>query len=192
MKKIFTAIILSAFLIVGNNFCSAAMPQNEMYLGGLTYGTSTAKFIRMYGSPSRTEGGVEYMYTCYYGESVSINYDAYKNAIFSIKVTDNNGWHTPKGLAVGMPISKAIELYGNADFEKYGADKAAYVYFHNNGKCNNYGLIILVDSYTDKILSLEITGDNSMVNFEDFFEPTINYQLGIEEIDENKSENVTQ
>lgn len=181
MKKIFTAIILSAFLIVGNNFCSAAMPRNEMYLGGLTYGSSTAQMLRMYKSPNKTEGGIEYMYDCTYGKSVKISYDAYNNKIFKITVLDNNGWKTPKGLAVGMSVSQAIELYGNADFEKYGAEKAAYVYFHNNGKQNDFGFVILADIYTDKILAMEITGDNTMATFDDFFEGKINYMLGIEE-----------
>ena len=180
MKKILTSIILSVFLIVGNNFCSAEMPRNEMYLGGLTFGSSTAQMLRMYGAPNKTEGGVEYMYDGYYGDGVRISYDAYINKIFQITVTENNGWKTPKGLAVGMTVSQAIELYGNADFEKYGAEKAAYAYFHSNGKSHDFGLIILADIQTDKILSLEITGNNSMVNFDDFFENRINYFLGIE------------
>lgn len=180
MKKILTAIILSAFLIVGNNFCSAQIPRNEMYLGGLTYGTTTAKMLRMYGAPNKTEGGIEHMYDCYYGDGVRIGYNSYTNKLFEIVVTENNGWHTPKGLAVGMTVSQAIELYGNADFEKYGAEKAVYAYFHKNGNANDFGLIILADIQTDKILTLEITGNNSMVTFDDFFENRINRMIDIE------------
>ena len=178
--KTFIAIILSAFVILGNNFCSAAMARNEMYLGGLTFGSSTHQLFRMYGFPTKTEGGIEQLYDCQYGDSVKIGYNAYDNKIFKITVKENNGWTTPAGLAVGMTIDKAIELYGNADFEKYGADKAIYAYFHSNGKENDFGLVIMVDIYTDKILRLEITGGNPMVTFEDFFEPTVNYILGIE------------
>ncbi len=181
MKKILTAIILSAFLLLGNNFCNAAMPRNEMYLGGLSYGSSTAQFLRMYGKPARTEGGVEHMYTCYYGNSAQIGYAADINKIFSITITDNNGWNTPRGLAVGMTIDKAVELYGNPDFEKYGAEKAAYVYFHSRGNSHDFGFIIIFDNATAKILKLEISGDNSMVTFDDFLEGKINYELGIEE-----------
>lgn len=178
--KTFIAIILSVFVILGNNFCSAAMSQKEMYLGGVTFGSSTPQLFRMYGFPNKTEGGVEQLYTCYYGDGVEISYNAYNNKIFQIIVTENNGWKTPKGLAVGMTIDKAIELYGNADFEKYGEDKAVYAYFHSTGKANDFGLVILVDNATDKILRLEITGNNPMVTFEDFFEPSVNYWLGIE------------
>lgn len=181
MLKILTAIILSAFLLIGNNFCSAAMPQNEMYLGGLTFGSSTAKFLRMYGNPTKTEGGVEHLFSCYYGDTVQINYAADINKIFSITITDNNGWHTPRGLAVGMTIDKAVEFYGNADFEKYGAEKAAYVYFHSRGNRHDFGFVIIFDNATEKILKLEITGDNSMATFDDFLEGKINYELGIEE-----------
>ena len=178
--KTFMAVILSAFVIFGNNFCSAEMARNEMYLGGLTFGSSTAQMLRMYKAPDKTEGGVEQLYDCNYGNSVKISYNAYNNKIFKITVLADNGWKTPKGLAVGMPISQAIEFYGNADFEKYGAEKAVYAYFHSNGKENDFGFVILVDNYTDKILAMEITGNNPMVLFDDFFENKINYMLGIE------------
>ena len=181
MKKFLTAIILSAFLIVGNNFCSAAMPRNEMYLGGLTFGSTTAQMLRMYGSPTKTEGGIEHLYDCTYGKSVKISYDAELNKIFKIKILDDNGWKTPRGLAVGMTIDKAVELYGNADFEKYANGKAVCAYFHNNGRANDFGFVIFVDNETDKILVMEITGNNSMATFDDFFEGKVNYLLGIEE-----------
>jgi len=181
MKKILTAIILSAFLLLGNSFCNAAMPRNEMYLGGLTFGSSTAQMFRMYGNPTKTEGGVEFLYDCTYGKSVKISYAADINKIFKITVLDNNGWTTPAGLAVGMTIDKAVELYGNADFEKFANGKAVYAYFHNNGKENDFGFIIFVDNETDKILAMEITGNNSMATFDDFFEGKVNYLLGIEE-----------
>ena len=80
-----------------------------------------------------------------------------------------------------MTIDKAVEFYGNPDFEKYGAEKAAYVYFHSRGNRKDFGFIIIFDNATEKILKLEISGDNSMVTFDDFFEGKINYELGIAE-----------
>lgn len=181
MKKILTAIILSAFLLVSNNFCSAEMPRSEMYLGGLTFGSSTPRMLKMYGSPDKTEGGIEYLYDCTYGKSVEISYNSYTNKIFKIVVSENNGWKTPAGLAVGMTIDKAVELYGNADFEKYGNEKIVYAYFHKAGKENDFGFIIFVDNETDKILAMEITGNNTMATFDDFFESHVDRLLGIEE-----------
>ena len=181
MKKILTAIIVSAFLLLGNNFCNAAMSRNEMYLGGLTYGSTTAQMLRMYRAPNKTEGGIEHMYDCYYGDGVRIGYNAYSNKIFEIIVSENNGWNTPRGIAVGMTFDKAVELYGDADFAKFGDEKIVYAYFHKAGKENDFGFIILVDNATEKILKLEISGDNSMVTFDDFFEGKINYELGIAE-----------
>lgn len=181
MNKFLTAIILSAFLLVGNSFCSASMPRNEMYLGGLTFGSSTVQFLKMYGKPTKTEGGIEHMYDCHYGDSVSIGYNAYTNKIFEIIVTENNGWNTPKGLAVGMTIDKALELYGESDFVQSGADKTVYAYFHSNGKENDFCFIILADDATGKILKMEITGSNPMVTLEDFFQSHVDRMLGIEE-----------
>lgn len=180
MKKILTAIILSAFLIVSNNFCNAAMSRNEMYIGGLTFGSSTVQFLKMYGNPTVTEGGVEHLFSCKYGDSVEISYNAEINKIFKITVTDNNGWKTPKGLAVGMTIDKALELYGDADFIKNGDEKTVYAYFHLRGNEKDFGFIIVVDNATEKILKLEISGNNSMALFEDFFEPSVDYELGLE------------
>ena len=77
-----------------------------------------------------------------------------------------------------MKVAKMLELYGNADFKKFGADRSIYAYFHSNGKRNDFGLLVLVDNDTDKILRLEITGDNTMVEFDDFFENTVDYWIG--------------
>lgn len=179
--KTFIAIILSAFVIFGNNFCSAAMPQKEMFLGGVTFGSSTHKLFRMYGFPSKTEGGVEQLYTCYYGNGVEISYNAYNNKVFEIVVTENNGWKTPAGLAVGMDFNKMFEINGEADFSQSYGDNTVYAYFHSNGKVNDFAFIALVDDMTGKILRLEITGNNSMVTLEDFFQSHVKRILGIEE-----------
>lgn len=181
MNKIFIAVILSAFAIFGNNFCSAAMAKNEMYLGGITFGTSTAQMLKMYGAPTRTEGGVEQLYACRYGRGVEISYNAYINKIFQVAVTENNGWHTPAGLAVGADFNKIFELYGAEDFSQSYSGKTVYAYFHSNGKRNDFAFVALVDDDNGKILRLEITGENPMVNLEDFFQSYVERLLGIEE-----------
>ncbi len=186
LKKILTAIILSAFVLFGNNFCSASMPRNEMFLGGLTFGSTSDYMIEIYGLPDTNERGVEYLSTCKYGSGVEIGYLSDQHKIFTIIVRENNGWTTPAGLSVGMTFDKAVELYGDADFEKVGDEKTAYAYFYYryNKEIQNYereaGFIILVDNATGKILEMRIETDNPMVGFEDFFEPSVNYLLGIE------------
>lgn len=167
LKKFLLVIVLMLFST--NNFCNAEMPRKEMYLGGLTFGSSTVQMLRMYGNPSKTEGGIEHLYTCHYGDTVTIGYNSYANKLFEIVVTENNGWHTPKGLSVGMTLDKMLELYGESDFVQSGADKSVYAYFHSNGKENDYGLIILVDDATSKILRMELFGGNTMAMFEDIF-----------------------
>ena len=181
MKKILTAVILSAFLIVSNNFCNAQMPRKEMYLGGLTFGTSTAQMLKMYSAPNKTEGGIEHLYTCYYGNGVKLSYNAYANKIFEIVVSENNGWNTPRGLAVGMTFDKAVELYGDADFAKFGDEKIVYAYFPTSGDKHDFAFLVVVDSATEKILQMEITGNNTMALFDDFFESHVDKLLETQE-----------
>ena len=181
LKKFLTMVILSAFLFAGNSFCSASMPRNEMFLGGLTFGSPTAQILRMYGAPDKTEGGIEHLYSCRYGDSVKLSYNAHINKIFEVIVTENNGWTTPAGLSVGMTFDKAVELYGDADFAKFGNDKTVYIYFHSNGNVKDFGFMIVVDNATEKILRMEITGNNTMALFEDFFENRIDTLLETQE-----------
>ena len=193
--KTFIAIILSAFAILGNNFCSAErgrydldrieMNRYEMFLGGLTFGSSIDTAFKMYGKPTANEQGAEFLSICNYGSGVEIAYLADTRNIFTIIVRENNGWTTPAGLAVGTNREKIFELYGQPEFTKVGKDKTAYAYFYYRyGSQNTYereaGFIILVDNATGKILEMRVETDNSMVGFEDYFEPSINYLLGIE------------
>ena len=183
MNKFLITIILIAFLIVSNNFCNAAMSRNEMFLGGLTFGSSSDEMLEIYGLPDTNERGVEFLSTCTYGSGVNIGYRADVKKIFKIVVKENNGWKTPAGLAVGMKIDKAFKMYGRPDFEKFGENKIACAYFHYNENLRDFGFIIFADRSTGKILEMRLEGDNSMALFDDFFEPSVDYELGIENKD---------
>ena len=85
-----------------------------------------------------------------------------------------------------MTIDKALEMYGAPPFSKSGKDLTAYAYFtyrfigDSSDYEKDYGFIILFDNATRKIVEMRVEGDNPMVGFEDYFEPSINYLLGIE------------
>ena len=106
-KKFFVALtfVLIAFIGIRFTICNAAMPYSEMYLGSLTVGSPFEEMRRIYGEPVYDEGHAEDNYGCHYGNSVNIGYNSYTKKLQSIRVTGNNGWKTPSGLAVGDNIS---------------------------------------------------------------------------------------
>lgn len=165
LKKFFVAMFLTVFALVSNNICSAKMPRSEMYLGGLTEGSKYNEMVRIYGEPTEINPGYEYISTYKYGNSVEIVHYSYRDSMCSIKVTDNNGWKTPSGLAVGQNISKVLDLYGNADYTESGTAKTAYCYFGEMYYSNDFkrnvpglGFIIVFNKNSGKILEMGVYG----------------------------------
>lgn len=176
LKKFFVAMFLTVFAFVGNSICSAKMPKSAMYLGGFTVGSSYFDMVRMYGEPIKT-GGAENNISAKYGSGVLIGYNNYNNKIQSITVTENNGWKTPRGLAVGSNISDVFDLYGNADYTESGSFKVAYCYFgemrysnSRQGYFPDFGFIILVNKNSGKILQMEVDGGGTMASFDETYQ----------------------
>ena len=166
LKKFFIAAVMSVFVLVGGQV--NAMPYSEMFLGGFTVGSSYSAMKRVYGEPVQNEGHSEANYSSHYGDTVKINFNNIVNRIQGIRVTANNGWKTPSGLAVGDNISKALDICGEPDYKKVGKYKTAYCYFHNMGGkyLDEYGFFILFNNESGKILRLELDGGNTMSGFE--------------------------
>ena len=157
LKKIFIAMFLTVFAFVSNNICSAKMPRSEMYLGGIGFGSTYNEMVRIYGEPTDTHYGIEYMSTHKYGNSVEIEYFSYSDRICSIVVNENNGWKTPSGLAVGQNISKILDLYGNADYTESGTAKTAYCYFGEvSGGTPDFGFVFVFNKNSGKILQMGV------------------------------------
>lgn len=177
MKKIFLAVMLSVFALVSSNICSAKMPVSEMYLSGLTFGTSYNEIVRIYGKPTTSEyhgetgptNNPNANYAVYkYGYSVIINCSNHGKKTYRIAVTENNGWKTPSGIAVGSNISDVLDLYGNPDYIQTGSFKTAYCYFGDMYSTNKpeFGFIILFNKNSGKILQMEInSGTPGMIAF---------------------------
>ena len=161
--KFFMAFIFVIMLATQINFCQA-MPYSEMYLGGLTVGSTVDEMKRIYGEPTSHKVGIEHLGSYAYGNNVGIGYFYFQKArITDITVSANNGWKTPSGLAVGDNISKALDLYGNPDYTQSGNFKTAYCYFHKSYnqqmESKDFGFIILFNKDSGKILELGLWGD---------------------------------
>lgn len=169
LKKFFIAAVI--FLITsqfGN--CDATLSRHQMYLGGVTVGSFYSEMVKMYGEPIQVADHAEDNYSCRYGGSVAVGYNKFTNKIQSVTVSANNGWTTTDGLAVGMKISRATELYGAPDYTKSGTTKSAHCYFHDS---RTYGLIIAFDNDSGKILEIGIHGGNTMVTFAESYQEIV-------------------
>lgn len=172
LKKIFIAAticivaILAAIIISFPylNICNAKMPPDEMYLGGLTIGSTVAEMKKIYGVPTSEKSK-----SCTYGDVV-IFYDRSGEKIQSIIVKGSDGWTTPSGFNVGGSIRTVLNAYGSSDYSKSGDSKKVYLYFNCNKNKPEFGLAILVDESNGQILELGIYGDDSEKTFAEYYE----------------------
>lgn len=168
LRKIF--IGMAFFLLAATQInLASAMSYGEMYLGGLTIGSTDDEMKRMYGEPVSAERnvqrGIDYTYKGVYIHWTGLG-------IQEITVRENNGWKTPSGLAVGDNISKALDLCGNPDYVQSGNFKTAYCYFHKSYSQYSkkeeidFGFIILFNKDSGKILQLGLWSGSKMAGFE--------------------------
>lgn len=163
MKKTILSVALSGcFLLAGIGTSSAEISREEMKLGGLSIGMNGTAISRIYGEPSQTEFGG---FVWHYGDSVTINFQ--EGSLGSVTVTANNGWTTPAGLAVGMDVDSAMELYGEPDYSSKSGNQTLYVYFVN--PYHPWGHMgILFDRDTKAITKINIF-KSFMADFKDYF-----------------------
>lgn len=173
LKKIFvTALLMVMTFILSSNICNA-IPEREMYLGGLTCFDpfvarfNTSKVRSIYGEPTSIEknalsysldsdSNVEYADIWRYGNSVEILF--FEGYIVAIKVSANNGWKTPSGLAVGMKLEDAEKMYGKLVLpnSKIFGNKGVGYYHGDIIPDQIFGIVF--DKTSHKILKLCICG----------------------------------
>lgn len=131
LKK--TSILTLLMIISLSTVCFADyLPDSEFCLGGISVkGTSTIEYVRsIYGEPqlvSKNDHSAEYRY----GDTVKIKTSTFGNErVFFIETTDNNGFSTPSGLAVGMTAEDMLDMYGDPRSERD---------LKNGGTCYVYG-----------------------------------------------------
>ena len=96
------------------NVCFA-LSREDFKLGGLRLDMPYAEVIKIYGEPTSHPGGYAQLVSdvIKYGEDVEIGFLGKK--VRYVAVTANNGWKTPAGVSVGMPVGEVVEIYGEAD-----------------------------------------------------------------------------
>lgn len=109
MKKFFALTIFLVLSVV--NVCSA-LSSEEFDLGGVQLNMPYDNVIAMYGQPTSIPGGYAQLVSnvIKYGNNVEIGFLGKK--VRYVVTTANNGWKTPSGICVGMPIDKVIHIYG--------------------------------------------------------------------------------
>ena len=130
MKKIFPFV--TYLLLVFSSMCLAqSLPDYEFSLGGISVkGTATIDYVKsIYGEPSLISKD-NYSATYRYGSTVTIKTHTFDNErVFYIETTDNNGFATPSGLAVGMKKKDMLNLYGSPrSISKDGFNRECFIY----------------------------------------------------------------
>lgn len=109
VKRIMLATICCLIMLAGTAL--ASVPASELSIGGIGVGASGSYVRSVYGNPDNIRSyswGEIWKYGSF--EIVLEN-----NTVLSLKSTSNNGLGTPAGLAVGMKVSTAYDLYGKPD-----------------------------------------------------------------------------
>lgn len=127
MKKM---VLTAIMLVLSIAYCSAAVPESELSLGGIYYQAPKSYVEGIYGSPTSIGHGGYYEDIWRYGESVSIGF--VHNKVRNISVRANNGFATPAGVTVGMKRSTVYKIYGNPlnsdnTFMYYRTERSKYV-----------------------------------------------------------------
>jgi len=176
LKKIFTSVVFG-LIIMQLNICAAMLTPNEIYLGGLTYGSKINEMKKIHGEPDAIFFGVEGYETCEYADGAKITYDKISGQIKSIVVTEKNfDWAGHNGLVVGMNIDEWLKNNPAPDEVKVGNNKTVYLYFHYKADpvihetFRNYGLFIVFNNNSGKITQLRIYGDTDFASFEESFD----------------------
>ena len=172
LKKIFVTALLMALSFIGSqifssNVCSA-IPEKEICLGRLTFGDKPDKVTKMYGEPTSRDWNVPIGKNMRgdiwrYGDSVEIVFYSWHDTekekkIVSIKVSANNGWQTPSGLAVGMHIEDAIRMYGKPVSNESFVAKGVDIYCYGGDRIPDAYFWIVCDKTSHKILKLCVRG----------------------------------
>lgn len=124
MRKIKPQIML--FLVVCllafGSICFASIPKEDLELGNIHYGDDLKDVEATYGEPAMEHSTFRHalwkgvIREARYGDSFLVTYRG-SNVIFLQSFGDNNGIETGKGLAVGMTINDAEEMYGEPDIK---------------------------------------------------------------------------
>ena len=114
MKSRRTLIVIFLTLFCLSSICESTSSNKfleELSLGGVRLNMSYKDVIAMYGEPTHMKKGHGQLvrYEIFYGNSIEIHIDkSAEGKVIGIISTANNGWSTPSGLHVGMPMPQDL------------------------------------------------------------------------------------
>ena len=92
---------------------TASVPASALSIGGIGIGSSGDYVKSVYGNPDNISASP----WCEVWKYGSFELTVDKNTVLYLKSKGTNGLATPAGLAVGMKIDTAFDLYGKADYQ---------------------------------------------------------------------------
>ena len=134
-KNILTAILGAA--ILSESVCFAAIPQNQIVLGGVFYGASVSDVEKTLGQPIKTKietkhnGGKHHDKNKHNENRSDANYNVEKTKweygnslkvkfidgkVCEIEAEDSSDAKTAAGIGIGADVSALEKAYGKADF----------------------------------------------------------------------------
>lgn len=122
-KKI-TALICGALMTI-SSMAFATVRADQVVLGDLQPGMKVSELKKIYGEPHRVDGD-KWRYTGFY---VELNK---RQSIVEEIYSEDPGFATSEGVAVGMSEDFLNQFYGKADKLDYEKDGKEYVYYSSN------------------------------------------------------------
>ncbi len=146
MKKIRIAglVFMLLFAVMGHSF--AELPASRIALG-VQLGATFSQVKNVFGVPDRTF--TEKMKSEAYGDFTettmiygnnSIVVKFYDEYVWRIESNTDNGWRTPDGVTVGMPVQDVYARLGKEDIKNPAENgETLYWYNHDTGSRENRG-----------------------------------------------------
>ena len=138
------------------------MPDEEMYISGITVGDTLGYAKMIFGNPEQVQRqpytekrDIGYLYLSdglqIRGETEWRNTIDEDDLIIWNVFANNEKWETPSGIRVGMPYTKVVELFGEGRLMYHSHRNKPYEY-----KGQSKTLSIFVDPQNDLIKSISV------------------------------------
>ena len=126
MKKISLITLCFVLLFGFASLAYAELPANRIALG-VQLGATVSQVRNVFGVPDRTTK--EQMKSEAGNNSIVVKF--YDENVWRIESNSNNGWATPDGVTVGMPLQGMYDRLGKEDI-KSPAENGETLYWYNH------------------------------------------------------------
>ena len=157
MKKFFM-LILTLCIIGISSTSFAKIPQSQIALGGITYGSSRAYVESVYGKPTSEENwsqNGQRLASVRYGEHLLVVYELSNNTVIDLACHESNNLSTPAGVTCGMELAVLRKTYGSADNIYSAHGGTIYVYIGDKSINGSKG-VLEFDVRNNVIYQIEI------------------------------------